>query len=224
MATSEGDKSNLVGSLQQQLLEQDKKHEEEEKKLRETIKEQERKLEEQGKCLEIQKKEMSRMVESLQEVMSKVSHMSDLTCLSRRFAIDNISVTESRITPIHWKSPAMYTHQFGYKFCIGADCSGNVGLLSAPSIFFKVWVMPGEFDDELKWPAKAKFMLELRRPKVDRKEMFSHTYTWTRSAQPYTLLNGHMGSTRLKTHNAFVASGPVTNVSLYFHVSNVELL
>ncbi len=79
--------------------------------LRETIKEQERKLEEQGKCLEIQKKEMIRMVESLQEVMSKVSHMSDLTCLSRRFAIDNISVIESRITPIHWKSPAMYTHQ-----------------------------------------------------------------------------------------------------------------
>ena len=48
----------------------------------------------------------------------------------------------------------------GYKFCIGVDANGR-GLGHGKSIYVAVWGIPGEFDDQLKWPAKAKFTIEL---------------------------------------------------------------
>ena len=59
-----------------------------------------------------------------------------------------------------WKSPAMYTHVFGYKFCIGVDANGHVRG-RGKSIILSVWSIPGEYDDQLIWPARAKFTIEL---------------------------------------------------------------
>ena len=59
-----------------------------------------------------------------------------------------------------WYSPAMYTHVCGYKFCIGVAANGcRDGCGKAIDV--TVWVMPGEYDGLLKWPAKAKFTVEL---------------------------------------------------------------
>ncbi len=54
----------------------------------------------------------------------------------------------------------MYTHVCGYKFCIGVDANGIDGG-RGNSINVNIWSMPGEFDDQLKWPAKARFTIEL---------------------------------------------------------------
>ena len=51
----------------------------------------------------------------------------------------------------------MYTHVGGYKFCVGVDMYlGRHG----KSIYVDLWVMPGEFDDQVKWPANNKFTIE----------------------------------------------------------------
>ena len=57
-------------------------------------------------------------------------------------------------------SPAMYTHDGGYKFCIGVDANGyRGGHGKAIRVSWKL--MEGEYDDQLKWPAKARITLEL---------------------------------------------------------------
>ena len=55
----------------------------------------------------------------------------------------------------------MYTHVGGYKFCVGVDANGYGGIGRGSSIFVDLWALPGEFDDQLKWPARAKFMIKL---------------------------------------------------------------
>ena len=51
----------------------------------------------------------------------------------------------------------MYTHPGGYKFC---DANG-AGASRGKSVNVEVWVMKGEYDDQLQWPVTAKFTLEL---------------------------------------------------------------
>ena len=46
----------------------------------------------------------------------------------------------------------------GYKFCIGIDVNG-VGDRESANV--DLWVMKGEYDDQLQWPVTAKFTLEL---------------------------------------------------------------
>ena len=59
-----------------------------------------------------------------------------------------------------WKSLSMYTHLGGYKFCVGVDANGWLSG-HGNSIFVDLWALPGEFDDQLKWPAKEKFTIKL---------------------------------------------------------------
>ena len=54
----------------------------------------------------------------------------------------------------------MYTHLHGYKICVGVDANGY-GRGRGKSLYVGLWVLPGEFDEQLKWPAKAKFTIEL---------------------------------------------------------------
>ena len=61
--------------------------------------------------------------------------------------------------PSDWKSPAMYTHAGGYKFCIGVDANGS-GVDRGKSISVEMWAMTGKYDDLLKWPAQVNFTIE----------------------------------------------------------------
>ncbi len=53
----------------------------------------------------------------------------------------------------------MYTHMFGYKFCI--DVLANVATVHGKSVVVDIMSMPGEFDEDLKWPTSANFTVEL---------------------------------------------------------------
>ena len=216
--------------LQQKLLEQDKKHKEEEENLRQKIEEQEKKIEElakkdnehndeeqklkqkieeqekkfegqekkfegqekkfegqekkfegQEKKFEGQEKKLNAQVtEHREEVVQKLAEQkkmleelfeSKLRCLDQKlleltkksnqtFEMTNFSAEKAKDKLSDWKSPAMYTHVCGYKFYIGVDANGHSdGRGKAVNI--DVWDIPGDYDDQLKWPAKAKFIIEL---------------------------------------------------------------
>ncbi len=189
--------------LQHKLLEQDKKHKEEEEKLRKVVKDQEKKLLEQKKRLtqhqgELLQQEM-KMVEqerrsgqqlksieeklALQEqkFLKKIENLhSKLQVLhglveksdkklnmvfstvyyNRNFEMAPFSWEKAKDQPDSWRSPAMYTHMSGYAFSIGVDANGY-GDGRGLSVYTDVYSIPGKFDDQLKWPVRAQFTLEL---------------------------------------------------------------
>ena len=169
--------------IQQKLLEQDKKHKEEEEKLRQKIEEQEKKLHEQEEKLNEQEKKLEKLEKEMDEqnlkfleqaqflkdikyqffnqqqnLQAQVSELSNQLGLNRSFTMKGFSKAkdESRT----WNSPAMYTHLYGYKFYIEIEPNGH-GMGLGKAIRVVLWSMPGDFDSQLKWPAKVNFKLEL---------------------------------------------------------------
>ncbi len=78
--------------------------------------------------------------------------------------------------------------------------------------------MPGEFDDQLKWPAKVKFIVEVINQQGGNNMIYA----------PSTL---NLGKTNYKYHHKhyFVVSHSkiqefLANDTLYFHVSKTEVL
>ena len=78
--------------------------------------------------------------------------------LHRRFEMRNFSAEKEINKSGDWKSLAMYTHVGGYKFCVGVD---DDGCGRGKSINVDLWALPGEFDDQLKWPAEVTIKIEL---------------------------------------------------------------
>ena len=172
--------------LQQKLLELDQRHEEEEEKLKKKIEGQEKQLEEQNKKMETQEEKFAKMlreqerkleeqdkttqsekefrVELQRELQQLKKNFQDfeqkISTTNRVFETRNFSAEKRKDKPGDWKSPAMYTHVGGYKFCVGVDANG-CGHGRGKSINVDLWAMPGEFDDQLKWPANAGFKIKL---------------------------------------------------------------
>ena len=60
-----------------------------------------------------------------------------------------------------WISPPFYTHPYGYKMCLGVDANGwGIGTKKMYVAVY-IYLMKGEFDDELKWPLQADVTVEL---------------------------------------------------------------
>ena len=121
-----------------------------------------------------------------------------------------------------WFSPAMYTHVCGYKFCIGVDANGSFHG-RGKSIYVAVCAMPGQFGDQLKWPARAKFTIELINQQGGEKASFGGTWTWNKPATSYKYVgcfyrtgDGLVEHSKL---NSFL-----NNDTLYFCISEVQLL
>ena len=205
------------------LQDQDNLHKEEEKRLEKRLDEQKRMLEEQfySKLLELKG-----VVLDLKTKSSLNDHrLSQFSMLSlRNFEMNNFSAEKTKDKNDDWKSPAMYTHMCGYKFCIGVDANG-FGSGHGKAIVIEVWVMPGEYDDILKWPAKAKFTVKLLNQQGGRNASgTSDERTWS---QPRTITRecwicrdecnrfGFIEHSKLKNF--------LFNNTLYFSVSNIEL-
>ena len=78
--------------------------------------------------------------------------------LDRIFEMTNFNAEKAKNECDDWKSPAMYTHVCGYKFCIGVDANAA---WCGDAVNVDVRRIPGEYDDQLKWPARAKFTIKL---------------------------------------------------------------
>ena len=159
--------------LQKQLEGEQSSHKREQEKFEEKFQEQEKRFEKQEQNF----REMVEKLEKRQDVKIreqktlfedfKAGAKTELEGLKRRCGVwkvtmENFSKEKAEDEDSDWKSPPMYTHPGGYKFCIGIDANGAHGCHShGNSVNVEVWVMKGEYDDQLQWPVTAKFTLEL---------------------------------------------------------------
>ena len=274
--------------LQQKLLEQDKKHKEEEEKLRQKIEEQEKKIEElakkdnehsveeqklkqkieeqekkieeQEKKIEGQEKKLNaQVIEHREEVVQKLAEQkkmleelfeSKLQCLDLKlleltnksnqneinikkvsgmiylFEMTNFSAEKAKNKPCDWKSPAMYTHVCGYMFCIGVDANGS-GSGRGKAVIVDVWGIPGDYDDQLNWPARAKFTIKL----INQQGRENATYTTDIMAWKRPVKAGRLGGfyrIQIGFGYYFIEHSELgdflVNDTLHFNVSKVEIL
>ena len=188
---------------------------------------QQQKLDEHKQLLEQQFNSKLQMLEQLlKEVVDKsvqnegkLSIMSSTIYLNRRFEMKNFSREKAKDKYSDWKSPAMYTHVCGYKFCIGVDANGCLGG-HGKAIRVDLWSMSGEYDDQLKWPANAKFTVELINQTGGENGRHSKTLDWKKpSAKCYYVNHIHRSFLDHSKLNSFLK-----NDTLYFYISEVELL
>ena len=150
-----------------------------------------------------------------------ISQLSAITPLNRRFELTSFSFEKEKDKYSNWKSPAMYSHPWGYKFCIGVDANGcNVG--HGKSIYVDLWAMRGEFDEQLKWPVRVTFCVELVNQKGGDSAQCSGTWTWQKPSKPWQ----HLGPL-FRITGGFLEHSKLVNFlnndTLYFYVSDVHL-
>ena len=222
--------------LQQKLLEQDKKHKEEEEKLKQQVEEKKKRIDVQEKKLVKQEQDLyeqkmkliaqSRNIQEMEERLMKqqknlqaqLSELSNRFGLNRTFTMPGFSKAKDEAKS--WNSPAMYTHAYGYKFNIKVMANGLKGG-HGRAIHVTVVSMPGIFDNQLQWPAKVKFELELINQQGGSNMICSVDGTWNKPGpNDYIATFGkkyYSGSTHLIDHSELYDY--LTNDSLYFIVS-----
>ena len=225
------DQNKKLKEQEKKLIDQKNERKKEEVKLKQKIEElntvQQQKLDEHKQLLEQQFNSKLQMLEQmLKEVVDKsiqnegkLSKISSTIYFNRRFDMKNFSHEKAKDKENDWKSPAMYTHVGGYKFCIGVDANGGGGG-RGKYIYVDLWSMAGEYDDQLKWPATAKFTVELINQKGRENTSHSRTLEWKKPTGKY-----NRGS---YIHYSFLEHSKLNsflkNDTLYFYVSEVELL
>ena len=249
----EGRCSAQEEEFQAKLQEQERRLEELQKQLvveksshKQELQEQEKKFQE--KYPEQEKRFEYKMVEKRQDVKIqeqktlfedfKTSAKTELEELKRRcrgawkVTMKNFSKEKAKDTWNDWKSPPMYTHPGGYKFCIGIDANGVGGFNRGRSVNVEVWVMKGEYDDQLQWPATAKFTLELiNHFENGENKTCTITPTWERPKEEYWRIRSggvfltvpdrkyHFISRSELPHNPVTHTHFLKNDTLNFHLS-----
>ena len=238
--------------LQQKLLEQDKKHKEEEEKLKKMIVDLEKKIDEQEKKMkddgrkleEEQEKKLKKQKEMLEQQFNlklqelkqilvdviaksdqnetKLSVLSSMTGLNRKFEMKNFSGERAKKGQLTWKSPVMYTHLCGYKFRIGVDANG-FGNGYGKSVHVVAWSMSGEYDDVLKWPVKVNITLKLINQQGGDNACHSVTGTWKKPTSEYGDGYGFFRSKKNFLDHSELNSF-LKNDTLYFLLPEVKLL
>ena len=175
------------------------KQERHKQELQEQEKNFQERFQEQEKRFEKQEQNFRKMVEKLEKRQDvnireqktlfedfKTGAKTELEELKRRcggawkVTMKNFSKEKAEEKCSDWKSPPMYTHPGGYKFCIGIDANG-AGQSLGKSVNVEVWEMKGEYDDQLQWPVTAKFTLELiNHFENGENKTCTITPTWTR--------------------------------------------
>ena len=125
------------------------------------------------------------------EEMSHQNEMSheDILILIRRFSMGNFSKEKAKDKLSNWKSPAMYTHVCGYKFCIGIDANG-CGDRRGKAVYIHLCAMQGEYDLQLKWPARVKLTIELLHQQGGKNVEHTTIKEWKKPHKPYYRVGG----------------------------------
>ena len=224
------EKQNMkLKEQEKKLLYQENKRKEEEQKLKQKIEEQNKvqkqKVDEHRQLLEHMNSKFQNLEQKLKEVVEKSVQIegkfSDMfSTINRRFEMKNFSHEKAKNTPKDWKTPAMYTHVSGYKFCIGVDANGY-GNECGKAIDVSLWSMPGEYDDQLKWPAKIQFTIELlNQQEGGENASHSTTYSWKKPTSQYNLFGWFFrGEYYFMEHSKL--NSFLNNDTLYFCVSEI---
>ena len=230
------EEEKLMHKMEEQekkIEEQEKRLIEQEKKLNEhqtNLNDGEKRFQDQNRDHKEEKKMLKQILEEqgerqkeLEQNFLKLSHH---VSFNRRFKMESFSKEKAKDVISDWKSPAMYTHVCGYKFCIGVDANGNVGG-RGKSINVDIWCMPGEFDGQLKWPAKAKITIELVNQQGGENATCTTLVDIERHDIPHYLLACFERIT-IDDDHAFLEHSLLykflINDTLHFHVSEMHLL
>ena len=206
---------------------------EQEKKFKEKFQEQEKRVEKQEQNF----REMEEKLEKRQDVKIreqktlledfKAGGLEELKrrCGVWKVTMENFSKEKAKDKCSDWKSPPMYTHPGGYKFCIGKDAN-EYGSSRGRSVNVEVWAMKGEYDDQLQWPVTAKFTLELiNHFENGENKTCTITPTWGRSRSVYTPFltvpgrGHHLISHSELPHNSVTRTHFLKDDTLNFHLS-----
>ena len=80
------------------------------------------------------------------------------------FTLDNFDFYKKN--SLKWFSSPFYSHCFGYKLCVGVDAGGHsVGEGTHVSVL--VYILPGEYDDSLKWPFRGTVKIDILNERRD---------------------------------------------------------
>ena len=174
--------AKMKQDFQTKLQEQEKKFEDELLTLKNELK---RSQEEMLLHQQHQEEKLQEQTVSREEVESRLTKLEGI-CLSRyKFTMEKFSAEKAKDKWSDWKSPAMYTHMGGYKFCIGVDANGYEET-HGNSIRVDLWAMRGENDEDLKWPVTARFTIELINHYPNgRNRQATITKTWTKPSDEY---------------------------------------
>ena len=238
LTTAASLKMNL--QLQQKLQEQEQNFEKTLQEIKQCLQGQEQKLSKQKCKMEEQEQTFQRKVQKLEELVQehdkKVIEMqekSDLreraakrlvkevthSSLKRSFLMEHFEAMGVKdLMNNDWMSPAMYTHAFGYKFCIGVQPNHGKKM----KVRLSLYATKGEYDHQLKWPAKASFTIELLNQQggVNKETTIGGT-SWDKPDGPYCVVFSsppHCGMLHRSKIEDFLR-----NDTLYFHISNINV-
>ena len=126
------------------------------------------KVEEQDDTIKEQQKTIDQQQKQIVAIASALTHVA--TALDVKLLAPPIFVPPPDIVMTDfekhkkaddkWFSPPFYSHIGGYKMCLRVDANGNGdGKATHVSVF--VYLMRGEYDDQLKWPFRGNITIQL---------------------------------------------------------------
>ena len=148
------EKQQQIEALKEQILQGKQNHNDQ-------IKAVEQRREKQIKSLEAQLKQEHEVVKSLE---AQLKQEQEIEWLNMKLGMPPFTFTMHNFNQLktrgsycctYWYSPCMYTHTHGYKFCI------KVWPNSQPFVSVELFLMSGEFDATLQWPAEFTITLQL---------------------------------------------------------------
>jgi len=149
-----------IAQLESKLLQQDQKMEFQEHKFLEKL------------------HELNKTIANLQQRQNNSeASASIINVLNRSFVLESFSLEKAKSKSSEWKSPPIYTHLNGYKFCIGIDANGDGDSLGK-AMRIELWPMKGPNDYRLKWPVTMKFTVKLINEQRGDMLKYSTKKTW----------------------------------------------
>ena len=97
---------------------------------------------------------ISNVTDLIRNHMEKTNRMQCVLGVTPTFVLTDYQ--EKRRDRVDWYSPPYHTHSHGYKMCVNVDLSRSKEELCVYSC-----LLPGEYDDGLKWPFRWMVVLQL---------------------------------------------------------------
>ena len=208
---------------QQQELKLDKQEQKLEKQEQKN-QQQELKLDKQEQIIKLQEKKIEQLLKESDQNKMTLEGVIKCVDLKRTFEMENFSKEKAKNKLDDWKSPAMYTHVGGYKFCIGIDANG-CGDGRGKALFVYLCAMPGEYDHQLKWPVEATLTIELLHQQGGHNVQHTTTKGWREPRGPWIV--GGFGDIEYGMFPHFIAhyrlSSFLRNDALYFRITKITI-
>ena len=124
-----------------------------------------------------------------------------------------------------WYSPPFYSHVGGYKMCLKVYANG-VGDAKGTHVSVYVYLMRGEFDDDLKWPFSAHITIDLKKnipPHHKYRFKFEGGKQCNKPKENYKCNTSGWGYRTYISHADIYSGRYLSNNRLTFCISKVEV-